>query len=124
MSPSALCHMLESTLYEKRFGPWFVEPIVAGLEGEDNTPFVAGMDLLGCSVYADDFVVAGTSAESMFGVCESLFRPDLEEEALFETLSQCLLASVYRDALAGWGAVVHIMTPAGVRSRRLKARMD
>jgi 20S proteasome subunit beta 3 len=32
-----------------------------------------------------------------------------EPDELFETLSQALLAAVDRDALSGWGAVVHIM---------------
>jgi 20S proteasome subunit beta 3 len=39
-------------------------------------------------------------------------------------LSQALLASVDRDALSGWGAMVHIVTKDGVISRELKARMD
>jgi 20S proteasome subunit beta 3 len=32
-----------------------------------------------------------------------------EPEDLFETISQTLLNAVDRDALSGWGAVVHIM---------------
>jgi hypothetical protein len=32
-----------------------------------------------------------------------------EPEDLFETISQVLLNAVDRDALSGWGAVVHIM---------------
>lgn len=32
-----------------------------------------------------------------------------EPDDLFETLSQALLNAVDRDALSGWGAVVHIM---------------
>jgi 20S proteasome alpha/beta subunit len=32
-----------------------------------------------------------------------------EPEELFEVLSQCLLAAMDRDALSGWGAIVHIM---------------
>lgn len=32
-----------------------------------------------------------------------------EPEDLFETISQALLNAVDRDALSGWGAVVHIM---------------
>lgn len=32
-----------------------------------------------------------------------------EPEELFEVLSQSLLAAVDRDAISGWGAVVHIM---------------
>jgi len=30
-------------------------------------------------------------------------------EDLFETLSQCLLSGVDRDALSGWGAIVHVV---------------
>jgi len=41
---------LSSFLYERRFGPWFVEPLVAGLEGPENKPFIAGQDLLGAAV--------------------------------------------------------------------------
>ncbi len=32
-----------------------------------------------------------------------------EPEDLFETISQALLNAVDRDAVSGWGAVVHIM---------------
>jgi len=56
-----------------------------------------------------DFVVVGTSGEELYGVCEAFYRKDLEPEDLFETISQCLLAAVDRDCLAGWGADVHIM---------------
>jgi 20S proteasome subunit beta 3 len=32
-----------------------------------------------------------------------------EPKDLFEVISQCLLAAVDRDCLAGWGGVVHVM---------------
>ena len=35
-----------------------------------------------------------------------------------------MLNAVDRDALSGWGAVVHIITPEGVRTRKLRARQD
>ncbi|KAF5829927.1 proteasome subunit beta type-3-A [Dunaliella salina] len=63
-------------------------------------------------------------AESLYGMCESMWRPDMEPEELFETLSQCLLSGVDRDALAGWGAMVHVITKDKVLSRTLKGRMD
>merc|ERR1719229_2194151 len=31
IKPLAFTHMLSSLLYQRRFGPWFVEPLVAGL---------------------------------------------------------------------------------------------
>lgn len=107
----------------RSFGPYFVEPVVAGL-GPDNVPFVCAMDLIGAPVVTADFVVAGTSSENLYGMAEALWRPDMEPDDLFEATAQALLASVDRDALSGWGAVVHVITPEGVTTRELKARQD
>ena len=82
------------------------------------------MDLIGAQLFTNDFVVAGTSSPNLYGTCESLYRPDMEPEDLFEVISQVLLTSVDRDALAGWGAEVHIITPNEIITRRLKGRMD
>mmetsp|Transcript_5446 Transcript_5446/g.9780 ORF Transcript_5446/g.9780 Transcript_5446/m.9780 type:complete len:206 (-) Transcript_5446:58-675(-) len=124
MRPKVFEKMLSSFMYARRFGPYFVEPLVAGLEGPDNTPFIAGQDLLGASVYTDDFVVCGTSESSLFGTCESFYKPDLGPDELFETISQCLLSAVDRDCLAGWGGVVHILTPTQYIVKELKGRND
>lgn len=67
MTPKIFSNMVASMLYEKRFGPYFIEPLIAGLM-PDDTPFISGMDLIGAPVFAKDFVLAGTSAESMFGM--------------------------------------------------------
>ncbi len=123
IKPETFSALLSTMLYEKRFGPWFCEPVVAGLK-EDNTPFLSGMDLIGAPVFTDDFCVSGTCTPNLHGMCEALYRPDMEPDELFEVLSQCLLNAVDRDALSGWGAVVHIITPEGVRTRKLRARQD
>lgn len=123
MPPNTFSHLVSSILYEKRFGPYFVEPVIAGLE-EDGTPFIASMDLIGAHSACPDFSVAGTADESLFGACESYWQPDLEPEELFETISQALLAAVDRDALSGWGATVHVITPEKIITRTLKGRMD
>ena len=108
MKVKTLSSMVSSMMYEKRFGPWFVQPVVAGLDAEDK-PFLSSMDCLGCEMMTDDFVVAGTMEEALYGMCESFYKPNMEPEDLFETLSQCLLSACNRDALSGWGGVVHIM---------------
>jgi len=97
--------------------------VVAGLTA-DNKPFLSAMDLIGAPVYTDDFVVSGTCTANLYGMCETLYKPDLSPDDLFETLAQALLASVDRDALSGWGGVVHIITPEGVTTRELKGRQD
>jgi len=131
--PRVFSNLVSTLLYEKRFGPYFVEPIIAGLdtvrdektsELKHNVPFICAMDLIGAQVETSDFLVGGTSSEELYGICESFYKPDQEPEDLFETVSQCLLAAVDRDCLAGWGATVHIITADGITTKHLKARMD
>jgi 20S proteasome subunit beta 3 len=125
IEPRAFAHLTSSVLYAKRFGPYYAEPIVCGLGGPNgDQPFVCSMDLIGCINWAEDFVVGGTASESLYGMCEALYEPDLEPEALFECISQALLNAVDRNALSGWGAVVHVITPTEVISRTLKGRQD
>ncbi|KAI8462913.1 MAG: subunit of GARP complex [Monoraphidium minutum] len=108
MKPSTFGNLLSSMLYEKRFGPFFAAPVVAGLE-PDGKPFICGMDSIGALETAVDFIATGTNSESLFGMCESMWRPDMDADELFETLAQCLLSGIDRDALAGWGAVVYVI---------------
>ena len=124
IEPKTFAHLISSTLYERRFGPWFVNPIVAGLHSKTGAPFVCGFDSLGCMDTAKDFIVSGTATDQLFGMCESLWEPELEPEDLFETISQALLNAQDRDCLSGWGAVVYIVTKEGVTKRLLKGRQD
>lgn len=35
------------------------------------------MDLLGAGLLTEDFVLAGTCSENLYGMCESLYRPNM-----------------------------------------------
>ena len=37
-------------LYERRFGPFFVEPFVAGLDPVTFQPYICNMDLIGTNL--------------------------------------------------------------------------
>eukprot|EP01006_Ploeotia_vitrea_P012396 TRINITY_DN32863_c0_g1_i1.p1 TRINITY_DN32863_c0_g1~~TRINITY_DN32863_c0_g1_i1.p1 ORF type:complete len:213 (-),score=98.03 TRINITY_DN32863_c0_g1_i1:53-667(-) len=123
IKPNVFANLVSSMLYQKRFGPYFVEPVIAGL-GDKNKPFICAMDLIGAPVYTDNFLVSGTSSEELYGVCEAMYRPNLEPDDLFETVSQCLQAAVDRDCLAGWGAEVYVICPDRVIHKTLKSRQD
>ena len=60
-----------------RFGYYFVEPVIAGLDPKTNEPFIGAMDLIGCPDITTDFVVGGTCQEQLYGMCETLWRPDM-----------------------------------------------
>ena len=67
----------QTALSEFRFGPYFVEPVVAGLDPITDKPYIATMDLIGCPMETQDFVVGGTCTEQLYGMCESLWNPDM-----------------------------------------------
>ena len=50
---------------------------MAGLDPLTNEPYIATMDLIGCPMETKDFVVGGTCTEQLYGMCESLWNPDL-----------------------------------------------
>lgn len=124
IEPDTFAQLISSTLYQKRFGPYFVGPVVAGINSKTEKPFIAGFDLIGCIDEAKDFIVSGTASDQLFGMCESLYEPNLEADDLFETISQALLNAADRDALSGWGAVVYIIKKDKVTKRYLKTRQD
>jgi 20S proteasome subunit beta 3 len=47
IEPKTLAHLVSSTLYEKRFGSYFISPVVAGLNSITNEPFICGFDNIG-----------------------------------------------------------------------------
>lgn len=61
----------------RRFGPYYTEPVIAGLDPKTFKPFICSLDLIGCPMVTDDFVVSGTCSEQMYGMCESLWEPNM-----------------------------------------------
>ncbi|XP_076680082.1 proteasome subunit beta type-3 [Andrena cerasifolii] len=122
--PKTFASMVSNLLYERRFGPYFVEPIVAGLDPVTYEPFLCNMDLIGCISQPGNFVVGGTCSEQLYGMCESLYEEDMEPDDLFETISQALVNACDRDAISGWGALVHVIEKDKVTTRTVKTRMD
>ena len=81
--------------------------------------------MIGCySDQSKDFATSGNGAEQALGTCEALWEPGLEPDALFETLSQCLMNALERDAGSGWGGFVYIIEKDKVTLSELKMRMD
>jgi 20S proteasome subunit beta 3 len=124
IQPRVLSRMVSRSLYEKRFSPYFCESIMAGIDTVTGEPFLCSMDILGCTSITDNFVVGGTCSSSLYGMCEALYRPGMEPEDLFETISNILCSSLNRDALSGWGAVVYVIMSNKLVMREILSRMD
>ena len=111
MKPEAFSALLSHMLYEKRFGPYFVEPVVCGLK-DDGSPFLCGMDLIGAPVYTD-VTSCRARAPNLNGMCESAWRPDMAPDRRRDGLQCCLV-----DEPSGWGTVVHGATGCAESPRR------
>ncbi|KAH0791738.1 Proteasome subunit beta type-3 [Histomonas meleagridis] len=124
LDPKRFINLVKSLLYKHRFGPYFVQPIIAGLEPGTNNPILATSDSIGAMTEPNDFAVAGTSSDSLYGICESLWRPGMNPDELFKTISTCLISAIERDGLSGWGGIVYIVTPEQIITKEIKTRMD
>lgn len=122
--PETFNSLLSSFLYERRFGPYFIEPVVAGIDEKTGETYISGQDLLGSHDSPHDFVVSGTADEQLFGICETLWQPDMSPEELTEVAAQCIANACERDALSGWGATVYVIDKTGVTVTEVKTRMD
>ena len=60
----------------------------------------------------------------MYGMCESLWEPNMDPEHLFETISQAMLNAVDWDAMSGMDVIVHVIEKDKISTRTLKAQMD
>lgn len=123
ISGKALTALIVSMLYEKRFGPWFVEPVIGSIDANGKV-YLCATDLIGAPCEPEDYVCAGTCSESLHGMCEALWRPDLGPEELFEVIAQALLSSCDRDCLSGYGATIMVVTREKVVTRLVKGRKD
>lgn len=54
-----------------------MEPVVAGIDHFTEKPYIASMDLIGCVMESDDFVVGGTCTEQLYGMCETLWEENM-----------------------------------------------
>ncbi|KAH7830466.1 Proteasome subunit beta type-3 [Monocercomonoides exilis] len=123
IQPKSFIHMVSFLLYSKRWQPYFVEVVIAGLD-EDGKPYISSSDTVGSMTEPEDFVVGGTATQSLLGAAECFWEKDMDSEALFEATSQTLLSGIDRDSYSGWGAVTYILTPEKLITRYLRSRQD
>ena len=89
MEPKTFAHHVATMLYEKRFGSYFCQPVIAGL-GQDGAPYLCGMDSIGAMETAKDFMVGGTAPESLIGVCESFWHEGMVRQLLHVDSFHCV----------------------------------
>jgi len=149
ISPRAMSSLTSHVLYHQK-GNYFVEPIVAGLEPDDDgtdgswdekevpsdndsaarrrrtryRPFLCSMDMIGAQSVSSAFVCGGAASDSLYGTAEALWEPDLKPQDLVRVCGRAFLSALERNCLSGYGAVIYLVTPEGVTEYDLVTRND
>lgn len=79
MTAKSFAHLVSNTLYEHRFGPFMVQPVVAGLD--DGEPVLAGYDQIGCMT-EEPFICAGSGDKALLGTGENYYREAMNAQEI------------------------------------------
>lgn len=120
MLPRTFASLVGTTLYEHRFGPYFVTPIVVGLQ--DGKPIIVTYDSIGNQSGTEKFAVGGTASDNFYGLCESYYRDGIQAAELEDVLANALVSGMDRDIYSGWGGIVYVMTEKSIEAKYLKTK--
>lgn len=121
MKPNTFGKLVGTTLYEHRWGPFFVSPVVIGLE--DGKAIIFTYDSIGTQTDTEEFASVGTAETNMLGLCEAYYKENLEKQELTDILSNTLVSGIDRDILSGWGGIVYIMSEDKIEAQYIKTKM-
>ena len=58
-------------LYKRRFGPYFMNTLIAGIDPTTNEPFITASDPVGNMTECEDFACVGSGDDFALASCES-----------------------------------------------------
>jgi 20S proteasome subunit beta 3 len=137
ISPRSMASLASHVLYGRRRSPYYVEPVVVGLErhedGENGSadssgcryrPYLCSMDVIGATSLSHDFVCGGAATASLYGTAEAFWRPGMDRDELLEVICMAFVTALERDCLSGYGALVYILTADGITEYDISTRED
>lgn len=142
LSPAAVASLTSHLLYHRKSSPFYVEPIIVGIELVDNDPdetlsrkslhaetlseknvnlqkkvtlrpYLCSMDIIGAKSQSTSFVCAGVASKSLYGTAEAYWKPNLTESDLVEVCAKAFLSALERDCLSGYGATIYLISSDG-----------
>ena len=119
MTPRDFAWMVGATLYEHRFGPYYVSPVVAGLQ--DGKPVLFGYDSIGCMT-EDKFVCAGAAAEMLLGSGECYFKEGMNAQEIEDACINAINAAADRHIMIGWNSALYVMTDKKIDCKMVKMK--
>lgn len=125
LSPKTVASIASYILYRRKQTPYYVEPLVAGLDVKTGKPYLCSMDMIGARSEPMSFVCSGAASKSLQGTAEAWWRKDMMEEELVKVCGEAFLSAIERDCLSGYGCVVYLVSAEkGIVEYELESRTD
>ena len=121
MNVKTFISLVGTTLYDHRFSPFFVSPIVVGIDKGET--YLCTYDSIGCQTDTEDFAIGGTAGYNFYSLCESYYRKDIKENEMGDILGNILVSGVDRDIQSGWGGITYVLTENKLDIKYLKTKM-
>ena len=99
--------MMSNILNGRRYSPFWVQLILAGVDGDGG--HVYSLDAAGGSI-PDDYVTTGSGSPYVYGVLEDHYKKGISTKEGAEIAIRGLAAAIKRDAASGNGIELAIIT--------------
>lgn len=110
MSIKAASTMMSNILNGRRYAPFWVQLILAGVDEDGG--HVYSLDAAGGSI-PDDYVTTGSGSPYVYGVLEDHYKKNISTKEGAEIAIRGLAAAIKRDAASGNGIELAIITKKG-----------
>ncbi|HID71550.1 MAG TPA: archaeal proteasome endopeptidase complex subunit beta [Thermoplasmata archaeon] len=124
MSLKAASTLMSNILNARKFFPFWVQLVLAGVDEEGN--HVYSIDAAGGAI-PDDYVTTGSGSPYVYGVLEDYYKPDITTKEGVEIALRGLAAAIKRDAASGNGIELAVIDKKGFlywEEKKVKEKLE
>ncbi|MGC8670110.1 MAG: archaeal proteasome endopeptidase complex subunit beta [Candidatus Micrarchaeia archaeon] len=111
MSPKAAASLLSIILQENKMMPFYVQLIIAGMDGD--TPQLFDMDMLGGHTESSKFTATGSGSFTALGYLEDVYKKGITTKEAIKIVARALSIAMRRDAATGDNMIIATITKEG-----------
>jgi proteasome beta subunit len=111
LSPKSACSLLSIILQENKMVPFYVQLIVAGLDGE--TPQLYNIDAIGGYTEESKFTASGSGSLTALGYVEDAYKKGVTTKDAIKNVAKALGIAMKRDSATGDNMIIATITKSG-----------
>ena len=111
MSPKSASSLLSIILQQNKMMPFYVELIVAGMDGDE--PQVYSLDPIGGYMSETKFYSTGSGSLTALGYLEEMYKKGITTRDAIKGVARALSIAMRRDSATGNGMIIASITKSG-----------